>query len=104
MSEVEVRQAGSHVAVVPGDRVVIRVEENATTGYQWSVARTPDPLELESSELALPQAPAPGAAGERRFVFRAHRSGQGELLLTLRRAWEVGESPAATFDVHVTVN
>ena len=102
MADVEVRQNGAQVAVEPGDRVVVRVQENATTGYQWS-ARVSGPLEEESSELVPPATAAPGAAGERRVVCRAVGTGTGTIHLTLARPWDAGAAPADRFDVEVSV-
>jgi len=88
--DVEVRESGSSVAVSGGDQVVVRVPETASAGYQWSVEEIAGPLELVSSDLELERqpAPAPGAAGERVVRLRAGGSGEGRLVLALRRPWE----------------
>lgn len=103
MADVEVREDGAQVTVNTGDRVVIRVEENATTGYQWSLVGEPAPLQLETSELVPAADLAPGAAGERRVVLRARGGGRATVVLELRRAWEAGAPPARSFGVEVTV-
>jgi inhibitor of cysteine peptidase len=101
VADIEVRDQGAHVTASPGDRIVIRVPENATTGYQWEVDEVAEPLELESSELIPPQEAAPGAGGERRVVVRARESGQAKVALKLQRAWEA--QPADQFEIDVTV-
>jgi predicted secreted protein len=39
MADIEVREQGMRVIASPGDRIVIRIPENGTTGYQWQAAR-----------------------------------------------------------------
>ena len=101
--DVEVREDAANVVVSPGDRVVIRVPENASTGYQWSVEELTAPRELESSELAATAEAAPGAAGERVVKLRATDQGEGQLVLVLSRAWERDTSSEGRFSVNVSV-
>lgn len=101
--DVEVRHSGARVVVSEGGRVLVRVQETASAGYQWSVEQLTGPLELESSELAFGGSAAPGAAAERVVALRAAGGGEGRLVLALRRPWE-REAPAADhFQVDVTV-
>jgi predicted secreted protein len=102
MADIEVREQGTRVTASPGDRIVIRLPENATTGYQWQVEHVDDPLELESSEMIPPTEAAPGAGGERRVVLRAGGSGQARVALKLERAWE--RQPTDRFEFDVTVS
>lgn len=102
MGDIEVREQGTRVTATPGDRIVIRIPENATTGYQWQVEHVADPLELESSEMTPPAEAAPGAGGERRVVLRARRPGQARVALKLQRTWE--RKPTERFEFDVTVS
>jgi inhibitor of cysteine peptidase len=102
MTEVEIRENGANVTASPGDRIVVRVTENATTGYQWVTEDVPDLLELESSDLIAPRDARLGAGGERRVVFRARQGGQAKIRLTLRRPWEA-EKAADRFEAVVTI-
>ncbi len=102
MADVEVRESGTAVSVAAGDRIVIRLAENPTTGYQWTISSVPDPLELLSSEFVAPERLQPGAAGERLVVLRARSAGHSEVALKLARAWEQRE-PLAQWHVGVTV-
>lgn len=101
--DVEVREDAADVVVAPGDRLVIRVPENASTGYQWSVEELPASLEVEASDLAMSE-PAPGAAGERVVKLRATGHGEGRLVLVLTRPWERGTPPEERFSVNVRVD
>jgi predicted secreted protein len=103
MADIEVREQGTRVMASPGDRIVIRIPENASTGYQWEVEQVADPLELESSEMVPPPEPAgPGAGGERRVVLRARGAGQARVALRLERPWE--RQPTDRFEIDVTVS
>jgi predicted secreted protein len=105
MADVEITENGSTTTVEHGDEIVLRLPENATTGYQWSIESVTGPLAVVHSELLAPGAaetrPAPGAAGERLVRIRATEPGVGSIKLNLKRAWE--PNAAAEFTAAVTV-
>jgi inhibitor of cysteine peptidase len=86
--EIEVRSSGEHVVASTGDRIVIQVPENATTGYRWVVSDLPNTLTVESDELVPPTSTRPGAGGERRIALNVRGAGEGQLVLSLERPWE----------------
>lgn len=88
VTEIEVRSSGEHVAASTGDRIVIQIPENATTGYRWVVSDLPSTMTVESDELVPPMSTRPGAGGERRIAFDVHGVGEGEVVLSLQRPWE----------------
>ncbi len=95
MGQVEVTGAET-VEVGTGDEVVIRLPENATTGYVWSVGSVDDNLTLTGAD-AIPA--EPGSRGERVFRVRAISAGSGDIVLRLGRVWE----PAPVDEITVTV-
>ena len=101
MADVEVRNSGTTVTVSPSDRVVVRIPENATTGYRWSVSEVDGPLDVESDESVAAAEPVPGRGGEHVVVVRAREPGQGRVALDLKRPWET--EPIEHFDVRVDV-
>lgn len=105
MGEVEITEGDRSATVAPGDEVVVRLSESATTGYQWSVESIEGPLSLIGSELRPPgtlvSGAPPGAAGERVVRLRASSSGEGTIRLGLKRTWE--HAAAAEFVAAVTV-
>lgn len=102
MADHEIRDHASHIHVSLSERIVIRLPENATTGYQWSLGELPDLLKLESNDLRLPEGLASGTGGERVIVLRARDAGIARVALTLRRAWEA--EPIQHFDVSLTIS
>jgi inhibitor of cysteine peptidase len=87
MGEIDVSDA-AEVQVSPGDTVRLRLPENATTGYVWSVAELAEGLILDEEHSEPSGDVAPGAAGLHVFTFRAVAAGQWQVGLRLGRAWE----------------
>ncbi len=101
MAEIEVRASGTKIEASRSDRIVVRVRENATTGYQWSVTQLDPSLVLESNELVLPERMLAGAGGERVIVIRPSEPGRARLSLQLKRQWEA--EPVERFELEVAV-
>lgn len=101
MSEIQIQASGEQVEAAEGDRIVLRIPENATTGYRWVVSELPEPLELAADEFVPPGTAQPGAGGERRVELVARGPGQGRVVLTLERPWE--HEAADRFEALVTV-
>jgi predicted secreted protein len=100
MSEIEVTESGTVATVKPGDEIVLRLPENATTGYQWTVDSVAGPIDVVSSDLTAPFE-RPGAAGERVVRLRAAAPGSAAARLALSRAWET--EPVERFEVRLEV-
>jgi inhibitor of cysteine peptidase len=103
MSSIEVTTEGSEVEVSVGDEIAVRLPENATTGYQWTVGEAGPALGVESSELVVEPGGAAGSAGQRVVRFRAVQSGHSAVRLTLARAWEPTRPPEEEFEFVVRV-
>lgn len=72
----------------PGDRLVIDVVENASTGYQWTVQPDGGGLAVAADrDLAVDLDGPPGSGSVRRFVIEVGNE-PGSLELTLARPWE----------------
>lgn len=93
---------GKTIRLHPADTLVVRLSGNPTTGYSWSVKRTPAPLRLIDTTYRPSRPGRLGQGGTFVFRFEAKR-GSGVLGLVYRRPWEKGKSPLRTFSVTVRV-
>lgn len=92
--------AGGETAVGVGEDVVLRLEENRTTGYSWQLS-VPDELAVLEDTFDIGTATAPGAAGVRTFRLRPAAPGVHRVAVALRRSWEA--APAAGTRLEFTV-
>jgi predicted secreted protein len=85
---------GSTVAAHPGDELVVRLSENASSGYQWQLDPLPPWLGLAVDAVEPPASMLPGAGGVR--ILRITVDGPGDATVTLsqRRPWEPATIPA----------
>lgn len=96
MVVVDDRQSGTGVDI-PADQVLaIRLQENAGTGYRWSVEEA-DGLAVEEH---VDRGAAPGGAGVREFRFRAPAPGSHRLTLRHWRDWEGEASITGRFELN----
>ena len=92
------QDSGRIVGLSVGDMLTVRLNENPTTGYRWSV----DTAEgLEALPSRFEPGSAVGAAGMREFQFRATRQGSFQVRLKNWRAWEGEASVTGRFAVTV---
>ncbi len=95
---------GRTVEVRAGATIMVRLEENPTTGYRWAPELTGDEVvALEASDY-VPPGPAVGGGGERVFTFKAKKSGNATVRLKLGREWEGEGSITQTFTVTLRVH
>ena len=96
---------GKAIKVRRGDEIVLGLNENATTGYRWHVARSDGLDEKEAGEREDPKSPNPqvGSGGTRKFRFVAKDAGPARLELKHLREWEGDKSVIARFSVDITV-
>jgi inhibitor of cysteine peptidase len=96
---------GSTFETLPGDEIVIQLQENITTGYQWEVAEIdPSVVELLNTDyLETPEPGILGRGGTRRLRFRASGAGRTCIQLRLRRSWEALDATIERFEVTVHV-
>lgn len=77
---------GAAADVAPGERLELRLPENAGTGYQW-VLDDPEPPLHVVEETLHPAADRAGGTGEHRFVLHADRPGETTLVVRHARPW-----------------
>jgi len=100
--------SGSQVELKKGQTLVIILESNPTTGYQWEVIECNDSIlqqkgkaEFKSSDTS--NHPSSGKGGTETFHFNAQSAGNGTLKLVYHRSWEKEVEPLRTFTLQVKV-
>ena len=87
----------------PGDKFIIILDSNATTGYSWQAPERTSCVSLNSHRYEAPRSPMTGAGGREHFEFTARSRGKETLVFHYLRPWEKNTAPAktATFTVEV---
>lgn len=93
---------GSELSLSDGDTFEVRVPENASTGYQWTVVAVPENVELVGDDMVASAPLLPGAQGLHCFRFAARGAPSGRVVLELRRSWERLNEPEDRFEVRVS--
>lgn len=84
--------------------VLIRLEENPTTGYRWEVALVDNRVvELQDSTYSTATGTGVGGGGVRTFAFKAKSPGTETIRLKLRRVWEAEDTAIDHFTVTIAV-
>jgi inhibitor of cysteine peptidase len=95
---------GTTVTLRPGERVVIRLPEQPTTGFRWAVDHSDEALvALVETTYVRAAGPEAGGGGEHIWTFEAHHPGTVQLWLKLWRAWEGDTSVQERFAVRIQV-
>ena len=98
------RDSGKLVEVEVGQSVVIRLPENPTTGFRWSVIAGGDVVctfvrdEFQGAAIAVP-----GAGGEHVWEMRADAAGETLIKLACRRRSQKEDPPQRTFSLRIRV-
>ena len=100
---------GKEVYVAAGGSVVVTLESNPSTGYQWRLADLTHAVvekadqEFTALEAANNGEPLVGAGGKEVWTFRALDKGKSTISLEYRRPWEKDADPAETFSLTIVV-
>jgi len=100
---VEKEEDGGTVLLREGERLMVALPGNPTTGYQWTAVEEPGFLEALPGVEYLPEAtPTPiGAGGTFFFRYLAGEAGEGTLSFAYQRPWE--DTPVEEFSITVIV-
>ncbi len=105
--ELTQQASGTSVALEPGQQLVVSLESNPSTGFQWNLARQPDGnvLTLVSSTYVEPATTGDvvGAPGTEVWTFEAAGSGTTSFELAYFRSFEP-ETVEGTFSLEVEVS
>ncbi|WP_426338040.1 protease inhibitor I42 family protein [Pseudoduganella sp. S-14] len=98
--QVDEAQAGSSVILAEGELLIVRLKENASTGYRWAVEQTGG---LAWEDSGSGPAGVPGGAGIHEFRARADRVGRHDICLKHWRDWEGERGIIARFPLTLQV-
>ena len=78
-----------------GNNFTIKLEANATTGYEWQLAKPLDEdiVQLISSEYLPDNSKLLGAGGKQVWIFKALKSGKATIYFKYVRPWEKKTPP-----------
>jgi inhibitor of cysteine peptidase len=94
---------GRTVTARPGDEIVVRLAENATTGYRWEVDRAEGPILPVADEYHLDPDVQFGSGGTRELRLRATGPGTARLELKHWQPWEGEASVVDRFRTQVEI-
>ena len=93
---------GRTVETGVGDVIVVRLPENPTTGYRWSLEPVDESLLEKEEDAFVPESGAAmGSAGTRRFQLRAKSAGTTPISAKHWREWSGEGSVTERFSVQV---
>lgn len=96
--------SGKRVELKPGQTLVITLDSNPSTGYDWGVGKqNTELLSLEEDAYVPPENARIGQGGTHRFVFKALKQGSDVLELAYYRPWEGVEKAADWFQLIVEI-
>ena len=93
------------LTVTAGKEFNITLQYNASTGYQWVLAKAPDQklVKLLGTEYKRLDPKLIGSGGDIVWTFRALAAGKTQIGLDYVRPWEKGQKPARTTNVVVVI-
>jgi inhibitor of cysteine peptidase len=103
---VDVSYNNSEVTLAVGDRLIVTLDSNATTGYSWNlsaISNTSVIAKVSDEYVApTPTPPLSGQGGQEAWTFEALKTGTANISMKYIRPWEP-EEPAETFEITVNV-
>ena len=100
--EVSETDNGTTLPAQVGDVVHLRLSENPTTGYRWTVLTgAQSVLSLRNDDFQQSVPGGTGSGGERNLRFEAVNPGTVKLELELRREWEPSSAARKRFGLTV---
>ena len=99
--------AGTEIALRVGDSLIVALDSNPTTGFEWVLVSISDESVLSKvhNEYKGPEptaSPLVGQGGEELWTFQPLKAGNATIEMMYARPWE-SVPPAETFNISVTV-
>jgi len=94
---------GREISLNVGDTVILRLPENPTTGYRWTLEKDGSPVCSKIGDSFVPPADSrPGSPGTHEWRFRAEKPGAAAVEMRLIRKWN-GDSATRSFALRLLV-
>jgi inhibitor of cysteine peptidase len=81
----------------------IRLSENPTTGFRWSLVSSGKPVCKLVRDYFESAGSSPGREGSHHWRFKATQRGEASIKLIYKRSWEQNGVGTRTFALHVRV-
>ena len=95
---------GTEIELEVGQKAVITLKSNPTTGFSWEMVESEDAVLKQFGEAEYEaESKLVGAGGAETLSFEAVEAGEMDLKLIYHRSWEEGIDPAEAFEVRVVV-
>jgi predicted secreted protein/Zn-dependent peptidase ImmA (M78 family) len=85
----------------PGDEIVIKLNENPSTGYVWMMDDQPSQVRVLESNFQASDELDYGSTGERQMVLRVEQPGIFQLRLVKTRPWQTQVAPRRTLTLSI---
>ncbi|HUT59766.1 MAG TPA: protease inhibitor I42 family protein [Phycisphaerae bacterium] len=99
--------SGKTVTLTTGQKLIIRLKANPSTGYSWTGPTIGGKAVMQEGRVRLSQDPAAagrlGAGGAAELTLKAISPGKATVKLEYRRPWEKDKPAARTFSLTVEV-
>lgn len=96
------KNSGDTIDISPETEVEIRLEENRTTGYQWTIENSGEKvISIVDEEHIVPEKPRIGQGGIYVLRFRVNQTGEDKLSLKYWQSWEGESSVERRFNINV---
>ena len=103
-TSLEAEDAGRQIELAVGEKMLVTLASNPTTGYQWAVAEIDESVLAQlGTEYDADSPQLTGSGGEETFTFEAVGVGETALQLIYHRAWEEDVPPVGAFSVTIVV-
>lgn len=94
------------IEAIVGEKIVLTLDSNPTTGYSWELAGPIDDkfIEFLNSEYMAPETKLVGAGGHEMWTFKALKKGKTTIVMKYVRPWEKDKPPAEIkkFEVNIS--
>lgn len=93
------------IQIKKGEKFLISLDSNPTTGYSWQLAKPLDEkiIRLVSSKYKAPKTELVGVGGRESWTFKALGRGKTKIIFVYARPWEKGIPPAEEKAVDIIV-